>query len=88
MRTIRVLATVFALLLLPQIGGAQEGRHFKDSWFWGAKVGSMKYATLESEGYAQLIGAEWLITRTRGALYLAIERAEPCTWPSTRRSLA
>ena len=73
MRTIRVLAAVFALLTVPQIGSAQEGRHFKDSWFWGAKVGSMKFKTLESKGYAQLIGAEWLITRSRGALYLALD---------------
>ena len=75
MRTIRFLATVLALLAVPQVGSAQEGRLFKDSWFWGAKVGTMKYATLESEGYAQLIGAEWLITRTRGALYLAVDEA-------------
>lgn len=73
MRTIRLLATVLALFVLPQVGSAQEGRHFKDSWFWGAKVGSVKYATLQEEGYAQMIGAEWLITRTRGALYLALD---------------
>ena len=73
MRTIRVLAAVLALLAVPQMASAQEGRLFKDSWFWGAKVGTMKFATLESEGYAQMIGAEWLITRTRGALYLAID---------------
>lgn len=73
MRTIRVLAALFALLTVPQIAGAQEGRLFKDSWFWGAKVGSMKFETVESKGYAQLIGAEWLITRTRGALYLAAD---------------
>jgi hypothetical protein len=73
MRTIRFLAALTALVVMPQVGGAQEGRLFKDSWFWGAKVGTVKYATLEEEGYAQMIGAEWLITRTRGALYLALD---------------
>lgn len=76
MRTIRRLTTALALMVLPQVAGAQEGRLFKDSWFWGAKVGTMKYsttATVDFEGYAPMIGAEWLITRTRGALYLAID---------------
>jgi hypothetical protein len=75
MRTIRRLTTALALMVLPQVAGAQEGRLFKDSWFWGAKVGTMKYETLVTKGYAPLIGAEWLITRTRGALYLAIDEA-------------
>ncbi len=73
MRTIRFLATGFALLIVSQVGSAQEGRLFKDSWFWGAKVGSVKYATREESGYAQMIGGEWLITRTRGALYVALD---------------
>ena len=73
MRTIRRLTTALALIALPQLASAQEGRLFKDSWFWGAKVGTMKYETLVTEGYAPMIGLEWLITRTRGALYLAID---------------
>jgi len=75
MRTIRRLTTALALMVLPQVAGAQEGRLFKDSWFWGAKVGTMKYETLVTKGYAPLIGGEWLITRTRGALYLAVDEA-------------
>lgn len=75
MRTIRRLTTALALVVLPQVAGAQEGRLFKDSWFWGAKVGTMKYTTLVTEGYAPLIGGEWLITRTRGALYISVDEA-------------
>lgn len=75
MRTIRRLTTALALMVLPQVASAQEGRLFKDSWFWGAKVGTMKYETLVTKGYAPLVGGEWLITRTRGALYIAIDEA-------------
>ena len=77
MRTIRALtiaATVIAAL--PALAGAQAGRQFKDSWFWGVKTGGFTVA--DSAGntvFAPTIGAEWLVTRTRGGVYLSASQS-------------
>lgn len=49
---------------------AQESRPFQNSWFWGAKVGTLSLATSETgRTWAPSIGAEWLITRSSGGLW-------------------
>lgn len=49
---------------------AQVARPFQNSWFWGAKVGTLSLATSEtSRTWAPSIGAEWLITRSSGGLW-------------------
>ena len=77
MRTIRGLATGLLLLaLLPVVTSAQEGRLFKDSWFWGAKAGNMTFWTTRvNHAQAPLIGVETLITRSRGGLYISGDMA-------------
>jgi hypothetical protein len=63
------------LAALPTIGSAQAGRLFKDAWFWGAKTGVMMYSTKAVENaIAPMVGGEWLITRTRGALYVSYDQ--------------
>jgi hypothetical protein len=63
------------LAALPAVGSAQAGRLFKDSWFWGAKTGVMMYSTKAVENaISPMIGGEWLITRTRGALYVSYDQ--------------
>jgi len=76
MRSFRSPVLGLALLsALPTIGSAQAGRLFKDSWFWGAKTGVMSYSTRAVENaVAPLFGGEWLITRTRGALYVSYDQ--------------
>lgn len=73
MRSIRALTTGFLLVTaLPGLAAAQQGRQFKDAWFWGVKAGGFTFA--DSGGafkQAPLIGVEWLITRTQGGLYIA-----------------
>lgn len=50
---------------------AQESRPFRNSWFWGAKVGTLSAATAETDRtWAPSIGAEWLITRNAGGLWV------------------
>ena len=73
MRTIRALTAAAALMTaLPGLATAQEGRQFRDSWFWGLKLGGFSYADSSGSYHqAPLIGAEWLITRTQGGLYIA-----------------
>jgi hypothetical protein len=76
MRTIRALTTAALITALPGLAAAQEGRQFKDSWFWGFKTGGSTYAD-SSGGYsaAPVVGFEWLITRTHGGLYIAGSQA-------------
>ena len=77
MRLLRVLAvaTGFAAVL-SQSSAAQDARQFKDAWFWGVKGGGLLYSSVTTTGGgAPLVGAEWLITRTNGGLYLSFDQA-------------
>ncbi len=76
MRTLRTLAAGAALLGgLPTIALAQNARDFENSWFWGAKVGNMTFWTTQvAHAQAPVIGAEWLITRQRGGLYVSFDQ--------------
>jgi hypothetical protein len=78
MRLLRVLvvATSFAALLA-QPSAAQEGRPFKDAWFWGLKGGVLNYSSsagTDNAG-APMLGVEWLITRTKGGLYASVDQS-------------
>jgi hypothetical protein len=77
MRLLRVLTAAIGLAaLLPQPSAAQAGRQFKDAWFWGIKGGGMLYSSASTEhSVAPLVGAEWLITRSRGGLYVSYDQA-------------
>jgi hypothetical protein len=87
MRLLRVLmvATSFAALLA-QPSTAQEGRPFRDAWFWGVRGGVLNYSTdadllgpssgkgTDNAG-APMVGLDWLITRTWGGLYAGIDQS-------------
>ncbi len=77
MRLLRVLATAAALAALtPHSGSAQDGRQFKDSWFWGLKTGAVSFQSASTtDGGAVLFGGEWLITRSSGGLYVSYDQA-------------
>lgn len=77
MRVLRALTAATGLaLVLSQQSSAQGTRQFKDAWFWGLKTGVTSYSSATtSNGGAPLIGAEWLITRTNGGLYLSLDQA-------------
>jgi hypothetical protein len=76
MRSFRSLLLGLALLSVPAAGSAQAGRLFEDAWFWGAKAGLMTFSTKAVENaVVPLVGGEWLITRTRGALYVSYDQA-------------
>ena len=80
MRTVRWLTSGLALAaLVPTLGVAQQSsssRLFENSWFWGAKGGVMSFSTqADGNTAAPLVGIEWLITRTHGALYISGEQA-------------
>lgn len=81
MRTVRALWTALAVVtLLPGVGAAQSGKPFKDAWFWGIKGGGLVYGDLSANGtssykMAPVVGADWMITRTHGALYVSFSQA-------------
>ena len=76
-----------AACALSHAAQAQQGRPFEDAWFWGLKTGGLAFG--DSAGayrQAPLIGAEWLITRTKGALYISFSQAftnQPSEIPAT-----
>jgi len=76
MRLLRVLVSASAFAaLFTQPAAAQEGRQFKDSWFWGVKGGTMVYtSTDKATGVAPFVGADWMITRSQGGLYVAYDQ--------------
>jgi hypothetical protein len=76
MRILRALTIAASVVALPSLATAQPGRPFKDAWFWGVKAGGF---TLTDSGgsstVAPMVGAEWMITRTHGGLYLSAGQA-------------
>ena len=77
MRAYRGIAVGLLLALDVSASAAQSTRHFKDSWFWGAKGGAMLYQVQSVNGtaLAPTAGIDWLITRTHGGLYVAYDYA-------------
>ena len=74
MRCARWVGTM-ALLLTPALGSAQEKHPFIDSWFWGAKGGLVTFRTEIARTTAPTIGADWLITRSKGALHVSLDQS-------------
>ncbi|HEU5184220.1 MAG TPA: hypothetical protein VFU01_06610 [Gemmatimonadaceae bacterium] len=78
MAIVRRVAPALALVAIAsQAGFAQLPRDdFRDSWFWGAKGGVISFSTATVDNKVKpLVGGEWLLTRTQGALYLAVDQA-------------
>lgn len=90
-----MIRAVALTALLATTAQAQDVRPFQNSWFWGAKVGTMSIATSEtSRTWAPSIGADWLITRNAGGLYVFADHtsfdvrtsvADPSATPDSRR---
>lgn len=63
-------------LAVSSAASAQQGRQFEDAWFWGVKGGGVTHGTPQgSYTNSPLAGIEWLLTRTRGGLYVSLEQA-------------
>jgi opacity protein-like surface antigen len=80
MRTIRTLTAGLACAaLLPAFAAAQsvpqKVRSFTDSWYWGAKGGVSMFGSAVENISAPSVGAEWMITRTRVAMYVSVEQS-------------
>jgi hypothetical protein len=66
---------VLALVLSPSLATGQERLPFTNSWFWGGKGGVAFLPTATNRAEAPAFGAEWLITRTKFAMYVALDQA-------------
>ncbi len=83
MRIVRTFRLALALAaVVPALATAQSASNarlgFDDSWFWGIRGGSTMFTTGangETKVSAPTVGAEWLITRSRVAAYVAVEQA-------------
>jgi hypothetical protein len=73
MQKLRAVAVaVVATLVVGTGASAQQMRNFDNSWFWGFKSG---VNTFSAPGHGNTstvdLGIDWLITRTRGGLYVS-----------------
>jgi hypothetical protein len=73
MQKLRAVAVaVVATLVVSASASAQEMRNFDNSWFWGFKSG---INTFSAPGHGNTstvdLGMDWLITRTKGGLYVS-----------------
>ncbi|HEY2064442.1 MAG TPA: hypothetical protein VGG84_00670 [Gemmatimonadaceae bacterium] len=78
MRLLRVLVAAGGMAaLLAQSSAAQEGRTFRDAWFWGVKAGVLDYSSsvgTDNAG-APLVGVDWVITRSQAGLYASYDHS-------------
>jgi len=81
MRMARMAISFAAFLCVPALASAQadqSARSFNDSWFWGVNGGAMFFTAgtdAATKVTAPSVGGEWLITRTRIGLRLAIDQS-------------
>ncbi len=75
-KTSLFIAALVTTALAPSFASAQRVRDFDDSWFWGVKAGVSTFSpTLGSTESSATYGAEWLITRTHGGLYISADES-------------
>ena len=73
---LHLLAAVpFFLCVAATTAHAQQEQLFQNSWFWGLHAGSTSIGTpSKSTSGAGTLGADWMITRTDGGLYVSYDQ--------------
>jgi len=77
MRFLKATIILAAVFVMPAATvSAQRAGNFENSWFWGAKGGLNTFTTTGS-GRASVPtwGIDWLITRSRGGLYVSADQS-------------
>lgn len=83
MRIVRKLGYTLLMAAVPVVANAQQKAaptssrtEFQDSWYWGVKGGM---ASFDPNGAGRVsataVGAEWMITRSRAALYVSVDQS-------------
>ncbi len=80
MRNVRRFGLGFLMALVPALVTAQQAAtnsrtNFDDSWYWGIRGGMTSFDAGAGRVSAPSVGGEWLITRTKGALYVAVDQS-------------
>jgi hypothetical protein len=72
----RLALSALVVALVARPAAAQQSNDRNHRWYWGAQAGGMLYQT-NAQGYYfdPVIGAHWLITGKRSALYIGGEQA-------------
>jgi hypothetical protein len=69
-------AVPFLICVAATTAHAQQEQLFQNSWFWGLHAGSTLVGTpSRSATAAATVGADWMITRTDGGLYVSYDQA-------------
>jgi hypothetical protein len=73
MQKLRAVAVALAATLVVSASANAQGvRNFDNSWFWGFKSGINTFSVPGSGNTSTVdLGIDWLITRTRGGLYVS-----------------
>lgn len=73
MQMLRAVAVALVATLVVSAGANAQGvRNFDNSWFWGFKSGVNTFSVPGSGNTSTVdLGIDWLITRTRGGLYVS-----------------
>jgi len=73
MQKLRAVAVaVMATLVVTASASAQGRRNFDNSWFWGFKTGVNTFSAPGRGNTSTVdLGIDWLITRTKGGLYVS-----------------
>jgi hypothetical protein len=73
MQKLRAVAVALvATLVVSASANAQEVRNFDNSWFWGFKTGVNTFSAPGRGNTSTVdLGIDWLITRTKGGLYVS-----------------
>jgi hypothetical protein len=77
MQKLRAVAVAMvATIVVSASANAQEMKNFDNSWFWGFKSGINSFA-VPGHGNTSTVdlGADWVITRTRGGLYVSANQS-------------
>jgi hypothetical protein len=77
MQKLRAVAVALAATLVVSASANAQGvRHFDNSWFWGFKSGINTFSVPGSGNTSTVdLGIDWLITRTRGGLYVSANQS-------------
>jgi len=71
-----VVVAVVATLVVSASAKAQGMRNFDNSWFWGFKSGVNTFSSSGTGNTSTVdLGIDWLITRTKGGLYVSANQS-------------
>ena len=72
---VRWYVAAASLFVFASSAHAQSSRPFENSWFWGVKTGALRFATNDESRSVGSLGADWVITRRTGGLYVSFDMA-------------